>query len=284
MIKIVTDSTADIPDALAQELGIAVAPALLEIDGNSYLDGVTLTREQFYRDLPTYRDFPKTAAVPIATFTDHYRAAQQAGADEIIGIFLSQKFSGTINAARIAAEAMGEEPQNAGLRIHVVESGTVSMGVGWQCIIAAQMAQQGADAATILQHLDDLAKRTIIYLLFDTLKYLRKGGRVSALTAGVGDLMQIKLLLEIRQGNLNQLDRVRLRARGLDRLVELAAAHGKTEHLSIAYTSSAHDKDLLALQERVAPLCAKPLTVYRVSPVLGAHFGPNGLGVVMVGV
>ncbi len=284
MIKIVTDSTADIPDALAQELGITVAPALLEIDGTTYLDGITLTRDQFYRDLPTYRDFPKTAAAPVAAFSDLYRAAKQSGADEIISIHLSNKFSGMVNSARVAAGALGEEGQVENIQVHVVDSGSVSMGLGWQCVIAAQMAQHGANVSSILQRLDDLAKRTVIYLLFDTLKYLRKGGRVSALTAGVGDLMQIKLLLEINQGNLNQLDRVRLRARGLDRLVELATAHGKAERLSIAYTSSATDKDLLALQERVTPLCAEPPTVYRVSPVLGAHYGPGGLGVIMVGI
>lgn len=279
MIKIVTDSTADVPDALAQELGIAVAPALLEIDGTTYLDNVTLTRDQFYQDLPTYRDFPKTAAAPVATFTDLFRAAQQSGADDIISIHLSHKFSGMVNSAHVAADEVKDE----GIRVHVVDSGSVSMGFGWHCIIAAQMAQQAADVPAILQRLQELAANTVIYLLFDTLKYLRKGGRVSALTAGVGDLMQIKLLLEVKDGNLNQIDRIRLRARGLDRLVELAQTRGKAERLSIAYTGAATDKDLLALQARVAPLCAEPLTLYRVSPVLGAHFGPGGLGVVMVG-
>ena len=280
MIKIVTDSTSDVSEDLIAQLGIAVAPAILEIDGKTYLDNVTLSREQFYRDLPSYRDFPKTAAAAVATFTDLYRAAKHDGADEVISIHLSGKLSGMVNAARIAATEMKDE----GFTVHVIDSGSVSMGMGWQCIIAAQMAQQGAEVSTILQRLSDLASRTVIYLLFDTLKYLRKGGRVSALTAGVGDLMQIKLLLEIKEGALNQLDRVRLRARGLDRLVDLAQAHGKAERMAIAYTGTATDKDLLTLQERIASLCAEPTPVYRVSPVLGAHFGPGGLGVIMVGI
>ncbi len=279
MIKIVTDSTADVPNALAESLGIRSTPALIEIDGQTYLDNVTLGREQFYRDLAGYRDFPKTAAAPVAAFIDLYRAAKAEGADEVISIHLSTKLSGMYNSARIAAE----EAVSEGIRVHVVDSGSVSMGVGWMCILAAQMAQQGAGSAEIVARLNDLVPRTQLYILFDTLKYLRKGGRLGALSASLGDLMQIKLILQVKEGVLTPIDRVRLRSRGLDRLTELALAHGHSERIAIGYGNVAPDKDLPALQQRIASLSGEPSINYCVTPVLGAHFGPGGLGVIMVG-
>ncbi len=280
MIKVITDSTCDIPADLIERLGITVLPMIVEIDGTAYQDGVTLTRQQFYDNLPAYVTFPKTAAGSPGLFADAYRAARAAGADGIISVHIARTVSGVCNAADLAASDVAGE----GIAVRVVDSGSMTMGLGWLAITAAEMAQRGASLDEIVTALEAMKARIRILAMADTLKYLRKSGRVSSVTAGIGELLQIKLLVELKQGAITQLDRVRTRGRGIERLLEeVRKTPGTPQCFSIVYTGGSQVADIERVRRELQPIAPiEPAEPVLVTPVIGAHFGPMGLGVVIV--
>ncbi len=275
MIKIVTDSTADVPVDFQNAHGIGVAPTILEIDGVTYYDNVTLSRSDFYRDLSGYKTFPKTAAASPGTFGDLYRAAN---AEDVISIHLSPKFSSMIRSAAIAADDVKAE----GVNVHVVDSRSLSFGVGLLVMRAAEMAAAGESVAAILAELETLRKRIKLLVMFDSLKNLRKGGRVSALTAGLGELMQIKLMVDIYDDEFHQLDKVRTRGRGIERLIEVARTHAPVEKLAVLYAGSI-PQDVALIQQRMADVMPiENQYAYEITPGLGAHTGPFAVGICLV--
>jgi DegV family protein with EDD domain len=280
MIKIVTDSTCDLSPDVIQRLGITVVPMVVNIDGKDLLDGVDITREQFYAGLPTYHDFPKTAANSPGVMADAYRAAKAQGADEIISVHIARKVSGVCAAADVAAG----DVQADGIKVHVFDSGSMSLGLGWLAVKAAEMANAGASSSDILAALESQRKRTRIFAMIDTMKYLRKGGRVSAMTATMGELLQVKLLIRLMDSEIAQIDKVRTRSRGIDRLIEEAhKTPGPIELHSILRTGGEQTKDLAALEQAVADLGPKqPETPTLVTPIIGTHIGPMGLGVLLI--
>ena len=277
MLKVVTDSTADIPDEMVAQLGITVIPMLVNIDGTMREDGISLTREEFYTQLPLYRDLPKTAANSPGVMIDTYRSLN---ADQIIAIHIGRKISGVCNAADVAAA----DVRGGGIDVRVVDSASLTMGLGWLVITAAQMAAQGATADAIVAEVERLRAQTYILAMADTLKYLRKSGRVSAVTAGIGELLQIKLLVNVKDGVIGQFDRVRTRGRGIERLIDEAhKLAGQVQHLSLLYSGGDQQQDIALLRSRVSDLATiEPAQPVLVTPVIGAHVGPAALGVAVV--
>jgi DegV family protein with EDD domain len=279
MVRIVTDSASDVPADVAAALQIGVVPIILEIDGVVHHEGVRLSRQQFYDDLPRYRDIPKTAAPSTEDFLDVYRAAHASGGDEVIAIILSKELSSLYSVAELAAQHAAAE----GLRVHVVNSGWVAIGLGFLAIEAARLAQQGASARDILAMIEVLRKRMYVYALCDTLKYLRRGGRVNAITAGVGEFLQIKLVLEVRDSIVSQLDRVRTRSRGIERLIEVTRSHPRIRQLAVLHSGGDNAKDLELLKSRVRDLTpGVEQWVLEVTPVIGTHVGPMALGIGLI--
>jgi DegV family protein with EDD domain len=280
MIKVITDSTCDIPADIVERLGITVLPMIVEIDGRAYEDGVNLSRQQFYDGLPDYQTFPKTAASAPGMFADAYRAVRASGVNEIVSVHIARTVSGVCNSAEVAAKDVAEE----GVTVRVVDSGSMTLGLGWLAIRAAEMAQRGATLDEILSTLETLKSRIRILAMADTLKYLRKSGRVTSVTAGIGELLQIKLLIELKQGAITQMDRVRTRSRGIERLLEeVHKTPGKPKLYSILYSSGPQAMDIERVRSQLqsfAPI--EPADPVLVTPVIGAHFGPLGLGVVIV--
>ncbi|MCS6774603.1 MAG: DegV family protein [Anaerolineae bacterium] len=272
---IVSDSTCDLPAALAQRYRVGIAPTVLQIDGQTYYDNITLTREAFYAGLPTFRNFPKTAAASPEVFVELYR---NAGAEEIVSIHLSRKLSAMWTSAQLAAQDVAPH-----VRVHVFDSETISMGTGWMVLVAAEMAAQGASAEDILAVLEDMRPRTRVYALLSTLKYLHKGGRVNRVVAGVGELLQIKPLLEVYGGEVHLVERVRLKQRGVARLLELALRAPRIERLCVLYTGQGMEADIAHLQARAAAhVPIEQQLVQQVTPGIGAHLGPGGLGFAIV--
>lgn len=273
---IVSDSTCDVPSEVVQQYGIGIAPAIIEVDGQTFLDGATLNRTQFYEDLPHFRTFPKTAAASPEAFAALYR---NAGAPEVISIHLSQRLSAMYSSARIAAEMVRDA-----VRVHVFDSQTISMGTGWLVVEAAEMAAQGASADAILARLEQLRPRVRVYALLDTLKFtLQKSGRVSALTASIGEMLQIKPLIAVEDGEVRLLERVRLRSRGVEHLVALVKQHPRVRRLAVLYTGPRSDADLALLQaEWHAQVPTAAQWVQLVTPTIGAHLGPRGLGAALL--
>lgn len=280
MIRVVTDSTADIPEEMVARLGITVIPMLVNIDGEMREDGVNLTREEFYTQLPHYKALPKTAANSPGVMIDIYRSLKAAGADQIIAIHIGRKISGVCNAADVAAADVRAE----GIDVRVVDSMSLTMGLGWLVITAAEMAAQGASADEIVAEIERLRTGTYILAMADTLKYLRKSGRVSAVTAGIGELLQIKLLVNVKDGSITQLDRVRTRGRGIDRLIDEARKlPGQIRHISLLHSSGDQHQDIALVQSRLSDLATiEPAQPVLVTPVIGAHIGPMALGLAIL--
>jgi len=259
---------------------ITVVPMIVNLDGQDFLDGVTLSREQFYAGLPSYREIPKTAANSPAALADAYRSAKAEGAAQVISIHIARKISGVHAAALIAAHDVAAE----GIDVHVVDSASLSLGLGWLCVTAAMMAAAGAAVDQIVPALEAQREKTRIVAMIDTLKYLAKGGRVSALSAGVGTLLQMKLIVELRDGVVTPLERVRTRGRGLEHLIAEARKTPTLKLYSLLSTAGDQTADIAAITTALADMGPlRPETPTLVTPVIGTHVGPMCIGVVMVG-
>ncbi len=273
-VRIVTDSTADIPDDLVQELEIGVVYDYVNFGEQSLQDKIGISRHEFYARLIAGHVVPTTAAPGIGEFVRVYR---DAGAPDaaIISLHPPSGLSGLCNAARLAAQAFPEG------RVTVVDTEQLSMGMGWQVIAAARMAQAGASVAEIIAHLTELRPRVRVFAALDTVEFLRRSGRVSWAQAIVSTLLHIKPMIEVREGQVLPLGRVRTRRRSLSRLVELTQALGPLESLAVLYTYQSDGTEYL--RQLLAQQCIGDhvLTV-SVTPIIGVHTGPNGLGIAAV--
>jgi DegV family protein with EDD domain len=271
MVKIVTDSTADIPPDLGAD--ITVVPCFIQFGTASYLDGLEITREQFYSRLAHSDVMPKTAAPSTGMFEETYRRVAREG-DPVISVHLAAALSGVMNSARLGAQAV---PQ---ARITVYDSESVTMGLGWMCVAAARAARQGKSVAQILALLESIKTRAHVFAALDTLEFLRRSGRVSWASAMMGQLLNIKPVVGVYRGVVQLLDRVRTRARSVQRLVELASGLGRLESLAVLHTRA--QEAALQLAHDVAHLVPSPIPIVEVTPVIGTHVGPNGLGLAVV--
>lgn len=274
--KIVTDSAADIPDDLVQELEIGVIYNYVNFGEESLQDKIGISRDEFYARLIADSVVPTTSTPSTGEFTQLYQDIGAPDAD-VISLHPPSGLSGLCNAARLAAQ---EFPEGC---VTVVDTEQLSMGIGWQVIAAARMAQAGASVAEILAHLTKLRPRVHVFAALDTVEYLRRSGRVSWAQAIVSTLLNIKPMIEVREGQVLPLERVRTKRRSLSRLVELTQDLGKLESLAVLYTHQPDGTD--ELRQRLAQQCIgdKVLTV-NVTPIIGVHTGPNGLGIAAVAV
>ena len=271
MIRIVTDSTADIPPELNE--GVTVVPCFVEFGAMSYLDGVDLTREQFYARLANTDVMPTTAAPGVGMFEETYRRVAGDG-DEVISIHVASTLSTIFNSARLGAQAVG--PQH----ITVYDSESVTMGMGWMCLAAARAARQGLSREWIVRLLDEMKTRAHIFAALDTLEFLRRSGRVNWASAMVGQVLHIKPIVGVYRGVVKLLERVRTRARSIERLKELAQSLGPLESLAVLHTTAY--EAALQLARDLAHLAPPPIPVVEVTPVIGSHVGLNGLGLAAI--
>ena len=275
-VRIVTDSTSDVPPELAERLHITVVPAYIQIGTHSYRDGVSsagLSREEFYAQLPTLATPPTTAVPPAHEFATAYRSLSDE-ADEVLAIVVSSNLSGMYSVACLGAQ------QVPGLKVHVVDSGQTSMGLGWMAIAAAEAAASGESAQQILALMADMKSRVRVYAMLDTLEYLRRSGRVSWARAKAAQILRIKPIVELLLGKVGEVGQTRTTRRAIDRLVELARALGPLERLAILHTYASGVDEL---RRRLADLCSPAqLPTVAVTTIIGAHVGPRGLGMAAV--
>lgn len=272
-IAIVTDSTADIPSALTEKLNISVVPALLVIDGQDYLDGQSITREEYYSQLPTLTPPPTTSAPSSGMFAEVYDRLLKSGYERICSIHCSNKLSGIYNAARVAAEGCKE-------RVAVFDSGSLSMGLGFQAVSAARAALEG-NWEIVLEAMASVRQRSRLVAMLDTLEQLKRSGRVSWARASLGSLLKIKLFLEVVDGDVLRLGEARTRKKGVARLTGMLTDIGPLEHLAILHTNAREEAEAIA-QQFASQVQNAPL-IQNVTTVIGTHVGVNGLGFVAVG-
>ena len=273
-IRIVTDSTCDLPSEVIEDLGIKVIPLYINIGDKGYLDGVEISRQQFYTSLPDYDVHPTTGTPGIETFHKVFNQLAEEGATEILTIHISESLSATVQVARTAVEQYSRVP------VTVRDSGQLSLGTGFQVETAAKMARQGSSMAEILAALNDLGERTFVTAALDTLEYLRRSGRMNRVLVGIGSLLQLKPILTMREGEAGS-ERVRTAAKAEARLVELLKENLPIEKFALLHTNAAEKAE--AFRARIADLLPEG-TVYSmdITPVIGAHIGPGAVGYAIV--
>jgi DegV family protein with EDD domain len=275
--RIVTDSTCDIPPETAEQYGIIVVPAYINIGEQSYLDGVDLTRAQFYEQLPGYKTPPTTAAPASGSFAESYKQIAETGATEIISIHVATSLSGVLNSARLGAEMVKDI-----IPITMFDSMQLSMGLGLQAITAAIAANEGKTTAEIISMLEERRGRTHVFAQLDTLEFLRRSGRVNWAEFGIGTLLQIKPLIHVHNGEVKMRDKIRTSKRAMNQMIQYAAELGPLESIALLHTHAIDKLDMFRQQTRhLYPSNDEPLAV-EVTPAIGAHVGPGGLGLACI--
>lgn len=275
-VRIVTDSTADLPAEVIDSLGITVVPLHIYFGDHAFLDGVSIAKEEFYQRLTDRNAVPpRTAAPSTGEFADVYtRLADQA--DGIISIHLSPKLSATHSAARMAAESMA--PLH---RIVVIDSATASLALGLLVKHAATMAAQGATIDEIVATVESLTPRTQFFGVLATLEYLHKGGRIGGAAALLGSMLHIKPVVGLRDGVAYPIERVRGRQQAVERLIQRVASYGNLLHLAVGHTTDEHGMEVLANRLSESFPVERMLKA-RCGATLGTYLGPGAFGVALV--
>ncbi|MCJ7703720.1 MAG: DegV family protein, partial [Anaerolineales bacterium] len=221
-IAIVTDSTADIPSALAGLHKIQIIPAILIINGKSIEDGKGITRQEFYELMPAMETLPTTSTPAAGTFARAYDKLIQEGFQSILSIHVSSQLSGICNTAQIAAQTFNN-------RVKIIDSGQLSLGLGYQVLAAAEAVARGVPLDKIIQEVENVRSRVRVVAMLDTLEYVRKSGRVSWARASIGSLLRIKPFLEVKDGQVLSLGQARTRKKGIEHLITLLKKIGKIE-------------------------------------------------------
>jgi DegV family protein with EDD domain len=272
---IVTDSTSDIPVEEAEALGIEVVPALVTVEGQSYLDGSGLSRPEFYRRLPFLREPATTAAPSPQVFEMAYDKVMAAGAERVLSMHVSSKLSGLIDVARIAAASFGD-------RVHVFDSLQVSLALGFQAMEAAAAALAGATFDAILQVAQRARDRVRIVAMIDTLEYLRKGGRLSPARAAIGTVLSVKPIITVRDGSVTMAESPRTRAKSRERVAQLITEK-PIERLAVIHTPTSPREEVEAFRDMLVARIPGGVDPAHVSIGLlgastGPHLGPGLLG------
>lgn len=269
-IRIVTDSTCDLPASIVEKHGITVVPLYINQGDKSYLDSVNLTREEFYRLLPGFHPAPSTATPSTDAFAQTWNKLADAGADAILSIHISEKLSATVNAARVAAEQFTRIP------VTVLDSSQLSLGMGFLVEKAAQMAELGHKMEEIVASLADVMKRTYVFASLKTLEYLRRSGRMNFALARFGEFLQIKPILHMNQGN-PVAHRVRTQGKATERMMEWLNEYAPLEKLAIVHAGVQHEAE--EMLERIKHLLPSgDIPIVQITPALGAHLGVGALG------
>jgi len=272
-IGLVSDSTADIPAKVQEQYGIEVVPAIININGSSYEDGVGITREEFYTRLPAMLPPPTTASPSVGSFASRYEKLLQAGAAFVVSIHPALTLSGIFNTARLAAQNFGE-------RVRVIDSGQLSLGTGFQVLAAAEAVEKGAVLEEVLASVEFVRQRVRVMALLDSIEYVRRSGRVSRAKALIGTLLHIQPLFEVRNGVVHRLGQARTRRQGIARLKEHLNNYAPLGRLAILHTN-AENTARLFLEEVKSLVPANPFLI-NVTTTIGTHVGPNGLGYAVV--
>ncbi|MBM3133840.1 MAG: DegV family protein [Chloroflexi bacterium] len=273
-VKIVTDSTSDLPPALVKEWDITVVPLLIHFGSETYVDRVNISEEQFFARLTASPLLPTTSPPSVKAFQDVYAKLSQT-TDAILSVHISSKLSATYAAAVAAREALTNR-----CRIVIVDSTLTSMALGFMALNAAKAAAAGESLDDIAEQVRGMIPQTHILFFVDTLDYLQKGGRIGKAQALMSNVLNVKPLLRLEDGEIYPVERLRTRAKALERLYEFVADFPKIEELAILYSTTPNEANTLARRiDAIFPRQRIQLLPY--GPVLGVHVGPGAMAVVV---
>jgi DegV family protein with EDD domain len=272
-LGIVTDSTCDIPPPLAEQHGLEVVPCILVIAGQEYVDGKDMTREEFYRRLPSLHasEHPTTAAPSIGDFAARYDSLLGGGCDHILSIHAAGALTSILSIARQAASDFPD-------RVTCLDSTSLSLGLGFQVLAAAEAADLGLPAA--LEAIQSTRDRLQVFAAPDTVEYLKRSGRIPATVALLGGLLRIKPLIELVNGEVKAIGRVRTTHQAHEKLFRVLLEGSPLERLAVLHTGAElRAREFLnELMQRASQSVPRDLLMVNVTTVIGTHVGPNGLG------
>jgi DegV family protein with EDD domain len=271
-VRIVTDSTADLPPQFAHDLGISVVPLSVIFGDEVYREGIDIDHDLFYDKLINGKVLPTTSAPSVGEFLEVYEPLLKE-TDEIVSIHLSSKLSATYDNACQAAQTLSAR----GARIEVVDSRVVSLGLTFVAVAAARAAREGGDIDRVRAVADSTIERMRIYVLLDTLEYVRRGGRIGRARAFLGAMLRVKPMLALRDGEVYPHERVRTKRHAMDRLFQIATSYPNVREVAVGY--STNPQDAHDFQQRLAEVMPHVnIWTARFGPVIGTHGGPGVLG------
>src|SRR5437879_2496715 len=270
-VRVVTDSAADLTAELAAELGVRVVPLTIRFGSEEFVDRQDLTPSEFYARCAASPVLPETAAPSPGAFDAAFRAMFDEGADAVVCINLSSHLSATMQAAQNAARGL------EGHDVRVLDSKSVTWGLGSQVVAAARAANDGATADEVVALVEDMVPRTRVYGSLDTLENLKKGGRIGNAQALLGTLLSIKPLIAVADGVVEEAGKTRTRSKALKVLVEKVAEAGPLENLAVMHGDAPNLQELLDLLSAVHP--GNDIHVGDIGATIGVHGGPRVMGV-----
>lgn len=272
-VKVVTDSTSDLPSDMAAQMNIETVPLKVRFGDQEYRDGVDMSSDEFYRKLTASADLPTTSQPSIGDFVAVYERLG-SDCDGIVSVHVSSKLSGTYNSALQASrQAKVDCP------IEVVDTSSASLGLGMVAIKTAAKAAEGADVEAVAKAAVEASRLCNCIVMLDTLEYLEKGGRIGKARAMLGSLLRIKPLIIVRDGEVHEFGKERTRRKGLARLAQAARDIAPVDELAILYSTEREEAENLAANLQDLLPMGKKLFFAQFGPVLGTHVGPNAIGV-----
>ena len=275
MIKIVTDSTAYLPDEMIHEHDIRVVPLYVHFGTEAFKEGVELSNEEFYKRLKEAPELPTTSQPSAGEFHSVFEPLVAAG-HEVIVLTISSKISGTWNSAMAAKEMLSDAP------ISVVDSLSTSVGLHLMVDAAVQAAAAGATREEIVEQIEQIKEKMQIFFVVDTLEYLAKGGRIGNGKAFLGTLLKVKPILVLQEGAIEPLEQVRSKRKATARMLELVEEYvggsGNSSKVAVTHALVPQDAETIS-QELIGRLgCDQPL-MGELGPVIGTHTGPGMVGI-----
>ena len=272
-VGIVTDSSCDLHDDELGGLSVEIVPLFIRFGTDEFVDREQIAVEDFYRRMATAQELPQTAAPPPGRFEQAFRRCLDAGCEAVLCINLSAAISATMQSAVQAASAVDAGSDGADIR--VLDSRSVTAGLGTLVLQAARMAADGADADTIEAFVADASERTHVFGTLDTLENLRKGGRIGNAQALLGSMLSIKPIVDISSGEVEEAAKQRTRRKALGWLRDTVRAAGPVENLAVMHGEAADVGDFC---DMLAQVHSGDIRVCKVGPVVGTHAGQGVLG------
>jgi len=275
-VRIVTDSTCDLPPETIRALGLAVVPLNVFFGEERLRDGLDIDAHSFYPRLVASHELPRTSQPSAEAFKEVYKSLSFE-TDEIVSIHISSRLSGTLNSASVASDQVKKD----GLRIELIDSYNVSLGLGLIVREAATAAARGASLQEVVTVVRRSMDRVSVFLLVDTLEYLHRGGRIGRASSMLGSVLNIKPIIGVENGEVVPFERVRTRSKAVERLYQLATRDGAARSLIAASTGSDHEAHAFAA--RLKPvLTHTDVQTAVIGPTVGVYTGPNALGVAIL--
>lgn len=271
-IKIVTDSTCDLPESILRAYDIHMVPCYINFGHKSYLDRTELSRKEFYERLSYSQTLPTTSAPGMGIFAKLYEGLATAGASQIVSIHVSKALSNLANIAQLAAQAVS-------IPVTIIDSRNCSLGTGFLVEAAAHAADAGAKLSEITQLIEDKIEKIYTLAVVDTTEYLRRSGRVSQFQNSLASLLGIKPLVKLHNSIIN-MEIIRSQKRAMSRLVEILSELRPLKKIALAHTHAVEKVNALMQEVRQGFPSSQILPPTDVSPAIGVHLGPGAVGII----